>query len=256
MSAQKTCFIFEKSDEWVREYFEKSRRCFLYQKDEIKNIEKRYAPVGFFEIKWKSDVKTGIVSKVKKTSEKRNIFYVNLNNAETYYMGKGILSKEHRIEKLDVVERIIDLPPIAVEFLSDIAKKGSIKHQELNKKHFLFLDGNFDMIMMLKTRGLISFDVRAYNIREYFSKINMPNPDEREYNLGNFMSTEQKDLDDEKVDEIIYKPDSILDTLEIFLQGEGIFKNIVYLPYNICKYVDKENRFRYNTLISPKLAPS
>lgn len=261
MQKDRNCFVSEKKDAEVREYFEKRRGRLLGSKDEVKGIEKRYAPVAFFEMMWEEETDTGFISKTKKTCEKSNVFYVNLNTAELYYVGKSLRGKPG-IKRTDFLEKMIDLPPMAIEFLSDIARKGSIRHHELNKKHFLFLDGNFDLIMMLKTRDLISFNATAYNvkdsrvysIREYFSKISMLNTDDRRYDLRVFLSTEKKRLDEGLMDEVVYNVDEVMNILEAFLQGKCKSKNTVYMPYHRCRYADREGRFRFEELISPKFS--
>ncbi len=262
MLASKKCFIAEKTESEVREYFERRAGGILKPKEGIKAIERRYAPVGVFEITRKEEVKAGVISKVEKTIEKRNRFYVNLNDADLYYMSRGMFGKKSRIEGFDVIERIIDLPPVSIEFLSNIVKKGRITYNELNKKHFLFLNGNLDYIMMLKARDLIDFHSRVYGkdyeIRmpylEYLSKINILNFDDRRYNIGAFLSTEQIDLEDKQVDNLLYKPEEVLDILKIFFVGDGISQDIIYLPYDECVYADAGDRLRHDRLIALKLS--
>jgi len=262
MSALRTCFVPGKTESEIREYFERRRGGILKTKDDIKGIERRYAPLGVFEIKRRKDIKTGIISKVKKTIEESNRFHVNLNNADLYYVSKRALSKKPKIEKSDVIEKIIDLPSISIEFLSDIVKKGRITHHELNKKHFLFLNGNFDCIMMLKMRDLIDFHPWVYGVDydrhpphlEYLAKVNILDFDDKRYNLGDFLSTEQIDLEGKKVDELIYNSEEVLDRLEIFFGGDGISQDVIYLPYDECTYVDKKGRFRHDRLTAPKFS--
>ena len=261
MSALRTCFIPEKEESEIRKYFEKRRGGILKPGDDIKSIERRYAPLGVFKIKRRKDIETGIISRVKKTIEESNRFYVNLNNVDLYYVSKG-LGKKPRIKKLDVMEKIIDLPSISIKFLSDIVKKGRITHHELNKKYFLFLNGNFDCIMMLKARDLIDFHPRVYGASygiyaphlEYLAKVNILDFDDKRYNLGDFLSTEQIKLEGKKVDETVHKPEEVLETLEVFFAGDGISQDIVYLPYDECTYVDKEGRFRHDRLIAPRFS--
>lgn len=243
------CFIPQSADADIRQYFEGRRGGFLGPKDDIERIEMRYAPVGVFELKWCDEVDSGFFSKIKKIKEKSNVFYINLNNAELYYVSRGFFSKRLSVQKSDVLAKIIDLPDAAVAFLSDIVKRGSIKHHELNKKHFLFLDGNFDMILMLKTRELIGYDIKYLGVREYFSRMNLLDLDDKRYNLGNFLATEKKDIEAKEVDELKHEPQLVLDVLKNFLQGDGAFTKIVYLPYHECKYVDKAGGFRYLRLI-------
>jgi hypothetical protein len=261
MPASRTCFISGEKKSEVRGYFEKRRGGILKPKEDIKKIERRYAPLGVFELKRREDVKAGVISKVTKTVEKRNSFYVNLNNIDLYYAVKGFLGKA-RLDRSDVMEKIIDLPPIAVEFLSDIIRKVRITHHELNKKHFLFLDGNLDFIMMLKTRDLIEFHPRLYGAGydmyaphlEYISKVSIPDFDDKRYNLGVFLSTERRSLKEKEVDEIVYNPEVVLAVLEVFFGGDRVSHEMVYLPYDECMYVDREGRFRHERLIAPRFS--
>ena len=48
-----------------------------------------------------------------------------------------------------VVEKVMDLPTMSIQLLSEIMRKNEISHRELNKKHFLLLDGNIDHILIL-----------------------------------------------------------------------------------------------------------
>jgi len=253
MPAKDTCFMAEVGKPEVRDYFNRRRGGFLGQKDEIKSIERRYAVLGSFALGWKEDTITGYFSKVKKSRDRTNIFYVNLADAKLYYVRSGLFSRKPTVEESDFVEKIVDLPPKALEFLSDIMKGGSITYRDLNKKHFLFLDGNPDMMMILRTRDLIYVEPK-FSGTEYSAKMNMPALDSRKYNLGSLLPTEGKDLADSEKDAAKYKPEDILWHLEAALQGKGEFSGLVYLPYDRCTYTDAEGRSRYVKLIAPKFS--
>jgi hypothetical protein len=243
----------EMSDPGAGAYFEKRRGGFLRSKDDIESIERRYAPLASFKIKWKDETSSGFFSKVKKLRERRNVFYVNLMDATLYCVRGSLLAKKPDVEEFDLVEKIMDLPPKALEFLSDILKGGNITYRELNKKHFLFLDGNPDMMMILRARDLIYVEPK-FTGTEYSAKISIPSLESRGYDLGNFLSVEEKALENREKDETKYKPADVLWRLEKLLQGNGEFSGFVYLPYDKCTYVDKEGRSRHDELISPKFS--
>jgi hypothetical protein len=251
MPAKDTCFVADKAGPEVRSYFTKRRGGFLGGKDEIKGIERRYAVLGSFSLDWGEDSTSGLFSKVKKSRDRRNVFYVNLTDAKLYYARKGLLSKKPSLDESDFVEKIMDLPPKALEFLSDIMRGGSITYRELNKKHFLFLDGNPDMMMILRTRDLICVEPK-FSGTEYAAKLEMPSLDSGRYNLGVLLETEEKELADSDKDAVKYKPEDILWHLEAVLQGKGGFSGLVYLPYDRCTYVDKDGRSRQVKLFAAK----
>lgn len=254
MPAEDTCFIADRSP-GSRDYFTKRRGSIFGPKDEIKGVERRYATLGSFALSWKEDTTTGFFSKVKKSRNRTNVFYVNLTDAKLYCVRRNLLAKKPSVDEFDFVEKIMDLPPKALEFLSDILKGGNITYRELNKKHFLFLDGNPDMMMILRTRELIEVEPK-FSGTEYAAKMNMPSFDRRGYDLRSLLSSEEKTLSEKEKDAVKHKPEDVLWRLETLLQGKGEFSGVVYLPYDKCTYVDKEGRFRYDKLISPKFSAS
>jgi hypothetical protein len=256
MPSQQTCFKSGEKDSEVRRYFEKRRGGFLRQRDEVKSIEARYAPVGAFALDWEEETDSGLVASVKKTNERSNVFYINLSSGVLYYVRRGLFDRTPFLGESDIMERLIDIPPKALEFLADIFKKGKIGYSDLNKKHFLFLDGNPDMLMMLRARELIAADFSAYGSREYSAKIGAPAFSSRRYDLGKSIPTEEKTLKEEDMDEPKHSSEMLLNKLKTLLSGEGKFAGIVYLPYQRCRYVDKSGGFRELVRISPKFSAS
>jgi hypothetical protein len=254
MPAEDTCFIADRSP-GSRDYFNKRRGSIFGPKDEIKGVARRYATLGSFAVSWEEDTTSGFFTKIKKSRDRKNVFYVNLTDATLYYVRKNLLAKKPAVEESDFLEKIMDLPPKALEFLSDILKGCRISYQELNKKHFLFLDGNPDMMMILRARELIYVEPKLAGT-EYSAKMSIPALESKGYDLGNFLSVEEKSLGDKEKDEVKHRPADILWRLEKLLQGKGEFSGFVYLPYDRCTYVDKESRFRYDELISPKFSAS
>ncbi|HIE34225.1 MAG TPA: hypothetical protein EYP86_03715 [Candidatus Altiarchaeales archaeon] len=255
-------FIPEKTETEVRRYFENAveKDILRRPKENIAEIERRYAPLGIFEIHRTKKIKVGTISKLEKTIEEENKFYVNLNNLELHYVSsKRIFRKERSILSSDLIEKVIDLPTPCIKFLSDIINKGIVSHHELNKKHFLFLNGNFDYILILRIRDLIEFSPstvftiqrKVVNL-EYRSKVNIPEFNDRRYDLKKFLVTKRIKSRKYKRDGIEYNVEKILETLETIFDGNGEFKEKIYMPYDRCKYTDRNNRFRYKRLIMLK----
>jgi len=256
------CFLPEKTETEIRRYFENAveKDILRRPKERIAEIERRYAPLGIFHIHRTRKEKVGTISKLDKIVEEENNIYVNLNNLELYYVsGKKILGKKRSILSSDLIERIIDLPTPCIEFLSDIINKGIVSHHELNKKHFLFLNGNFDYILILRTRELIDINPtriltvnRPLTNLEYRSNVNIPEFNDVRYDLKEFLVTGKMKDREHKRDNVEYKPKEVLESLDTIFEGEGKFKEKIYMPYDRCRYIDNNKRFRYKRLIMPK----
>jgi hypothetical protein len=247
------CFIADKEKTEVRAYFNKRRGSVFGSKDEIKSIERRYATLGSFTVGWSEETTTGFFTKVKKSRDRKNVFYVDLTDATLYFVRRNLLAKKPAVEETDFLEKIMDLPPKALEFFSDILKGCGISYHELNRKHFLFLDGNPDMMMILRARELIYVEPKLTGT-EYSAKMSTPPFESRGYDLGSFLSVEKKAVEDREKDELKKRPADVLWRLEKLLQGKGEFSGFVYLPYDKCTYVDKEGRSRHDELISLKFS--
>ena len=137
MSSKKACFKAGKTKVESRKYFESKKAGLLKNKEEIESIKRRYAPLAVFEFSWNEKVNVGFIRGSERKKENKNRFYVNLHNADLFYVKESFFGKKH-IERTDFLKKIVDLPLPCVEFLADILKKGVISHRELNKKHFLF----------------------------------------------------------------------------------------------------------------------
>lgn len=257
-------FVPQKTETETRKYFEKNieRDLLKRPKERIEKIERRFAPVGIFHIERERKIKSGL-SKVEKTVREQNKFYINLNNLDLYYVStRGIFRRERYIANSDLVKKIIDLPMPSIEFLSDIINKGRISHNELNKKYFLFLDGNFDHILILRTRGLIGVKgIRMPTARqpitpmialEYVSKVNIPEFSDIRYDLKEFLAVEKFKDKKYKIDKTKYNLDEILEVIKMLFDGNGKSKGKIYMPYDQCKYVDNQGRYRYKRLIIAK----
>lgn len=252
-NAVESAFIPKITETEVREYFERRKKGIFGWKEEIAEIERRYAPLGVFDVTRIEEIKEGLLFSVSRNLKKNNTFYVNLNSADLYHISRNIFKRKLRVTTLDIIKRIADLPLESIAIFSDIFHHGEISHKELNERHFLFLDRGFDNILILQTRGLIEIKHRLLHLipSGYVNNVDIPEFDEKGYNLKEFLCLGSINKGYE-VDPIVYSLGSISEILRIFFKGDSELKGIVYMPYDRCRYIDEKNRFRYEILISPK----
>lgn len=253
-NAKESAFMPKLGETVAKEYFDNRRHGGIFSKrEEIAEIERGYFPLGVFDVTRTDEIKEGILSTITKSIKKNNTFYVNLNNADLYYISGGIFKRKPRIKILDIIRKVADLPLESIAILSDIVKHGEISHEELNKRYFLFLNRGFDNILILQTRGLVEIKHGVLRMMplDYVNNVDIPEFDDGVYNLKEFLCLGPVNKG-YKIDTIVYSPISISEILRVFFNGNSELREIMYMPYDRCRYIDEKKRFRYETLISPK----
>lgn len=252
-NAKESAFMPTLGETEAKEYFDNRRHGGIFSKrEEIAEIERGYFPLGVFDVVRVEEIRGGIFT-TSKNIRKINSFYVNLNNADLYYISEGIFKRKPRIKILDIIRKVADLPLESIAILSDIVKHGEISHEELNKRYFLFLNRGFDNILILQTRGLVEIKHGVLRLMplDYVNNVDIPEFDNKGYNLKEFLCLVPVNKG-YKMDTIVYSPSSISEILRVFFNGNSELKEIMYMPYDRCRYIDEKKRFRYETLISPK----
>jgi len=249
-----SAFVQGKNPERARSYFEKKAgknylRLFG-SREKVVSVDGKYAPVASFEITRVEHREIGTLLKKIKTREKTNVFYVNLNNLETYYVEKSALGGELTVKTSDALKRVLGLSPRAVEIFADITKFGYASYRYLDKKFMLFLEENLEHLLMLENRGLIA--VRPGHEYGFMVNVSIPEFESPKYNLKNSFEVEKSIDTDCKPDAINYLPEDVLELLRAFFAGTGKFIEIVYMPYYLCRYVDERGMSRSETLLTPK----
>ncbi len=253
-NGEKLAFVQDITEAGAKGYFEKKRKGGIFgSKEEIAEIERRYAPLGVFDVTRTDEIREGVLFSITKNLKKNNTFYVNLNGADLYYGSKGIFKKKQVIKSLDIIKKIADLPLESIAILSDIVQHGEISYEELNKRYFLFLNRGFDNILILQTRGLIEIKHRILHpiVLGYVNNVDIPAFDDKGYNLKEFLYPDPL-KEGYEIDNIAYSPGTISEILRVFFNGDTELNRIMYMPYDRCRYIDKKNRFRYEVLISPR----
>lgn len=232
------------------EYFDRDRgRKFFGFGIEEKVVEfvGKYAPVGSFLITRVEEVKMGI-TKTSKTLSKSNIFYVNLSTNELYYISKG-LGKPVKLESSNILNRLMFLPINTVKILADILKNGEMSVDELNEKYELFYEENRSDFVVLVEEGFIA---PTLDKNGFMPSITMPTFDNSRYDLRKFMSIGKSISSNNEVDELRYDPKDVVKLLEILFAGKGEVREVIYLPYYTCRYVDDRGMSRHKILLASK----
>lgn len=247
-------FTSSVTEQEAREYFlqKKSKKLFglVDSPETIGAIEGRYAPVACFELTRLENILDN-KSRIVRSRVASNLFYVNLNNYNLYFVHKGVFGNNPSIDSSDILKKIMGLPDNAIRILSEIVKYSEVSYDKLNKEYMLFRQENMDNMVLLQAKDLI--DVRPEGEFGYVADVNIPGFDSIKYNLREFLEV-SKSIDSKyESDNVVYSIDDILTLLKKFFGGEGSFKEVIYLPYYRCKYVNrKDGTFRLKTLITPK----
>ena len=256
-------FVSEIGDQYVTNYFRnklknKLTNIILKLKDTIKEIDRRYMPIGFFTVKI-----------VKETVEKREHAYIDLTSGELYYIDEGKLMKS------DVVKKILELPPEPKKTILDLMEQGELPLDHMSGKSLDLLakKGLVVVYDQKKTGGigkefssLISFIVAEITepmfkrgeygpgitttINKFVSaQIKVP-PFDHPYNLEYFMEVTNASESFES-DPVKYTPEEVAEVLSKMTGGEVKYNYNVYFPYYLCKYSGPQG-VKYERISSPK----
>lgn len=109
------------------------------EKEEVSTITQRFAPVAVFGIV--STSKASAEAKSLAESELEDNIFVNLNNADLYYIKRSRkLSSKRIFEKSDVLATILTLPDGARDHLFDLITYGDLPHKHLEDKSLSILE--------------------------------------------------------------------------------------------------------------------
>jgi hypothetical protein len=86
----------------------------------------------------------------------------------------------------------------------------------------------------------------------FMPAVDLPAFENQRYDLKKFIPLVNGVSSDYEVDEIKYDPKDVLKLLELFFAGKGEIKEVIYLSYYTCKYVDDRGMSRSKALLAPK----
>lgn len=245
----------DNAEEEARRYFESGRKkkiLFFGAEEKIERIEKRYTPIGRFNV-FKKDKKTkGTVFQRQTYAQKQNTVYVDLTHLEVFYVKKGILSKP-TIEHSDILLILQDLPEEASDLLLDLIEFGSVRYEQLQnpsdeKNMTLLMQEGLIEAYSSKTDGVMELAEVASGGYGYpeentyvRSKIYIPKIEDKAYDLESHLKVEDYPETSEE-DSQEYRPEEVSKLLEKLFLADAVFEGVIHMPYYICNYLQEKNR--------------
>jgi len=252
--------IFERvyADSWdmgqAQEHFSKRRKrsflLFFGSDERVESVEGRHAPVARFVLA-RAD---GMSADSASQDGISNIFHVNLNTCELYYIHLGVSGDSPSLRSSNVLMRLLGLPFPAVELFSWLVERKQVKFENLTQQEHNYMSKNVDLVSILLRRNLISpmQDHRGMMVG-YFSNVNVPSFADKRYDLDIFAEVKESVESEYAPDEIEYNPSDVLNILTTLFRSNGQFNGVTYLSYYICKYMDSNGLIRFGQENSVRL---
>lgn len=219
-------------------------------------IHKRYAPLAVFKVTRTEEIKVGKVFKKTTYDKKDCIFYIDLAHGNLYYASKGgSFHRDPKLEKSDIIKRMLEFPPEVVDSMGQLFEYGSIGYKDMNA----------DAVSFLAREGLIEvyegeanqlfnfiryyiFDDRI--IRKHLVKptFHLPRFGNQRYNLSAFLDVMDSADDSYKMDKIRYSNEAVNEVLSILFAGSVFLNGLCYLPYILIQDT-KKGHLEVNLLV-------
>ncbi|MBN2013990.1 MAG: hypothetical protein JW778_02310 [Candidatus Altiarchaeota archaeon] len=256
-SAEKAFALTENSEE-AKRYFESKRKkkiLFLGSEERIDQIEKRYIPLGRFNVFREEKKKKGAVFRKQAHEEKQNTVYADLAHLELFYVKKALLSKP-AVEHSDILIVLKDLPEEASDLLLDLIEFGSVRYEQLQnqldeKNMVLLMQRGLIEAYSSKTdsvMGIAEVASRGYGYPEenYYvrSKIHVPKIEDKAYDLESLLKVDEVQHTTYPKDPVEHSSGEVSELLGKLFLAEAVFDGIVYLPYYLCNYLQGEEKSR------------
>ena len=213
-------------------------------------IKKAYRPLARFKISRQEEEHKGFITTETIYKVIDNFFYVDLTSLDIYHFPHRLPMESVRIDRYDILKRIIDLPDISIKTLGKLMRTDWIFYDELDR----------DAILDLETAGLIktfkpSWKVLISTLWSEFNpeddeilvkkrvKINYNIPKFRDpgWDLSSFLQETNTILESYERDKIKYSIERISDVLSLLFDARVGLEGVTFLPYiqTIRKRVDE-----------------
>lgn len=208
-------------------------------------IVKKYLPVGVFRVSRVEEKEKGFVVSRTSFDRKDNYFYVDMAFCNLYYIHKmSLLDKTPKLDKTDLIRRIVDYPDEVITTMGQLHEYGSIAQDVLDRRVVnelaregyaeIYEPGDKQIFNFLRWE----FEPGETIMRKYYVKprFHIPNFDNTRYNLDRHLAILDK-IDDTYVkDTIKYSHERICEVLDVFFNGKTVLKELTYMPYLVCLY--------------------
>ncbi len=203
-------------------------------------IVKSYRFLAKFKVSRLEEVHTGVVGEKKIYETKENFFYIDLSNLD-FYVIQG-----HRISRLDIIRKIINLPPESIVLLGDLMRTGFMYKDEVDR-HALFNLQSIGYIGEYKDTLLILFkwawdelhpeEAEKTVVKDRIkTTARIPHFDDKCYDLSSFLQETDTIDDTYSKDTIKYSVDTISKILsELFNARVGLV-GVTFMPYITAVY--------------------
>ncbi len=203
-------------------------------------IIKSYRPLAKFKVSRMEEIRKGIFGKQKTYETRDNYFYVDLNNADLYYLHK------HNVKRLDILGRIIELPRESVRLLGKLMRTGFIYLDELDKNSILDL-ASLGYIKKYKSTLLLLFktiwdelnpeEKKKTAVKERVkATTHIPKFDDKYYDLSS--SLVETDIIDDiySKDAIKHSIDDLSQLLSDLFDAKVVLAGVTFMPYLTAVY--------------------
>jgi len=211
-------------------------------------LHKRYMPLGKLEIVKTKGFDKGVLFKRATTRIKRNHLYVDLSHGDLYYAHYvGILHAKPRVEKIDLLRRVIDFTPQMLDTLSYILDRGSVRYRKLDQDTVLELTRHgVAMVYEPKSNSALNILRIAVDdevIEKYYVKSTcyLPKFEDKRYDLSSFL--EVVDTIDDSYDRgtIEYSLEQIGNVVRYLFNCDVLLEEITYMPYLVCEHIGRKD---------------
>jgi hypothetical protein len=228
-------------------YFNKQRkRAFfglLGSEERVESIEGRYAPIGVFRMRKTPQSHT--FSSSTRVVSGENRFFVNLSNCTLYFLYRGLGSSGPSLRSTNILRRLIELDETTVRILSDIFEQQEIVLNKIDPQKREYLEANINRILNLERLAIISPSRDGMGL---LFNVNLPAFSDPKYDLGKSIDVVDSVDSSFPADAITYHSSAVLALMKAFLGSEGHFEGVIYMPYFLCRFGDRDGRVRWESL--------
>ncbi|HHQ45492.1 MAG TPA: hypothetical protein ENN13_05090 [Candidatus Altiarchaeales archaeon] len=242
-------FLQDKTQDEARKYFDKKGRWFgVWSTRELGEVWEGYTPLGVFRLSRKID--SSSLPPGVRGREWSNTIYVDLNSAEILYLGKSIVGAKPELRSNNLIRKIMDLPPGAINLISPLIEHGELSEKKLSPQEFTFLKQNLPNLMAP------IIDAGLARVRDdgmgFISHISLPKIDGERMRIGERIMSSENVETDAVVEEIRYRIKELSQMLSALFNCTTVFIETIYLPYYQCKYFTGNGGIEFARVYTPR----
>ena len=213
-------------------------------------LREGYFPLAKFKASRPEKVKKTISSETV-YEMRENYFYVNLSNADIYYI------KNKGIKRYDILKKLMESSPEAIHTLGILLQFGSALAEEFNQEVLLDLaTRRLISIYKLKSRELAALLIdeleadpagRVTQTKEHVKAIYpLPKFNDERYDLSAFLQISETIVESYQKDPIKYSIERIGGILRHLFNAKITLSGVMFMPHLECDY-HREDKYKTTT---------